>query len=259
VVRVTAYRDLLHEHIGVPTARRITSMRDALEFVAGVIAGPVTEPYPQLTPATWQAMNCRAGRRCHCDFCQWEERNRKRVLDWERAQAMRPQEQHPLPFGSVADALTRYVHWRVDGAALESSSGRQLDTLRDQAASGVRTQRSGRADRDPRAAFLAGRAIDVERSLVRAYQPAERRRGVGTHACIRVLLASVVQSEFDVEGWAAKMAVPATYVVGIVKDGRKAVLVDLAAREVVPMPTRPAELVREVEAARVELERRRVG
>lgn len=253
-----AYRDILLDHVGVPAAQRTSQMRDALEYVAGVIAGPVVDPLPDLREV-WDDMHCRRGkRRCHCAFCAWEKTNRPRIDEWQRAQGLRPQERHPLPFGSVGDALTRYAHWRTDGHGAESHLGPVLDRVRDEAASGVKKENSYRADREPRAAYLAGRAIDVERALVYAYQPDERRRGVRTHDCIRLLLASFVEPGWSAESWAGTYAVAETVVRGVVKSGRRAVLVELAARDMVPTPTRPDVVVRLVAERRAELDARRV-
>ena len=250
-----SYRDTLLEHLGVPQAQRRSLVAQALEYVAGVIAGPaLSEPYPALDREAWAEMQCRAGaKRCRCRFCAWEKLNRPRIDDWSRAQALRPSARHPLPFGSIGDALSRYVAWRQDGAALESVTGRQLDRLRDEAASGVRVGSSARADRDPRSAFLAGRAVDVERALVRVYSDVpERRRGTRTWTAIRVLVCAVCEPQWDVEHESERSGLEVADVKGIVREGRRALVVELASRSIIPMPSRPYSLVREIEQRKAE-------
>ena len=257
------YREALLEHAGVPEAQRRSLLGEAIEYVAGVIAGPaLTEPYPALTPEDWRDMRCRESGTvdgCWCRFCRWETANRARITDWERASSLRPQPRHPSPFGSVGDAIARTMAWRTDGAALESSTGRQLDRLRDEATSGVKAHVGNRADREPRSAYLAGRAVDVERALVRCCSVEERRRGLPTWTYVRVLVASFVAPAWDAEVEAEGLAVSLSIVRGLVRDGRKAMAIELAAREIVPAPTRPSALVREVEMRRAELAERAVS
>ena len=244
------YRDLLLDHVG---ARR-SQLHDALEYVAGTIAGPVVDPLPHVTPENWAGMRCRLGmKRCHCEHCAWEKKNRPRVDEWARAQGLRPQEKHPLPFGSLGDAVARYAQWKADGAAIESYLGPTLDRLRDQASSGVQAEVRTRADRSPRATFLASRAIDVERAILAAYQPDQVRRGVGTHACIGAFVSYHVEAKWDADAWATILAVASSVVRGIVRSGRRAAVVEMAARRMIPTPVKPATVVREIEVRREQL------
>lgn len=240
-----AYRDLLLEHVGVTEVRRADDWRAAIEYALGVIAGPAVEPLPLLTPDVWQEMRCRDGRGCRCAFCSWEERNRKRCDDWARAQALRPQPQKPFPFGSDSDAAEKLRAYAQDGASAPSYMGPMLDRTRDEASLGARVVRSPSSGRDPAGLYHAGLRADVHRCYVAACSSADVRQGATTAETIRVTLA--VQLGAEVEGDAAKLA----------RRGRRAVKVELAARDLTPSP-RSARMVAAVEARREELQRRSV-
>jgi hypothetical protein len=241
-----AYRDLLLDHVGVTEARRADDWRAAIEYVLGVICGPATEPYPALTAEVWADMRCREGRRCHCAFCMWEDRNRPRVLDWERAQSLRPQPQKPYPFGSDADAASKLEAYARDGATAPSYLGPCLDRVRDEAALGARVVRAPGSGRDPAGIYHAGLRADVHRCYVAACSSESVRQGASTADAIRVTLAVQLGHEVDEEHAA------------LAKRGRWATKVELAARELTPPPpARAARMARAVEARREELATRR--
>lgn len=237
-----AYRDLLLEHVGATDARRASEWRLAIEYALGVIAGPVCEPYPILTPETWAAMRCRDGRRCHCEFCLWETVNRPRVQDWNRAQALRPQERKPYPFGSDADAASKLAAYARDGASAPSYIGPMLDRTRDEATLGARVVRSPSAGRDPAGLYHAGLRVDAWRAYVTACSREEVRVGASTAETIRVTLAAQLGGALEDDATA------------LARRGRYAVKVELAARDLTPPPpARATRMCRAVEARRAEL------
>lgn len=236
------YRDTLLEHAGVFGARRADDWRAAIEYALGVICGPAVEPYPALTPEVWAEMRCREGRRCRCAFCAWEETNRKRVLDWERAQALRPQPSKPYPFGSDRDAAEKLAAYARDGAAAPSYFGHMLGRLRDEASLGTRVVRTPSSSHEPAGLYHAGLRADVHRCYVAACSREEVRGAASTHEAIRATIAVQLGEELD--GDTAKLA----------RRGRRAVCVELAARGLVPPPPpRAARMLIAVEARRLEL------
>ena len=244
-----AYRDLLLDHVGVTEARVDSARRDwwsaTIEYFFGVLAGPATEAYPLLTPELWARMRCREGRRCVCDYCQWDERNRKRVDDWTRAQSLRPSPQKPYPFGSDADAASKLEAYARDGATAPSYLGPCLDRVRDEAALGARVVRAPGSGRDPAGIYHAGLRADVHRCYVAACSSESVRQGASTADAIRVTLAVQLGHEVGEEHAA------------LAKRGRWATKVELAARELTPPPpAKAARMARAVEARREELSRR---
>lgn len=238
------YRDLLLEHAGVPDAHRADDWRAAIEYALGVICGPAVEPYPVLTPEAWAEMRCRDGRRCRCDFCAWEERNRKRVIDWERAQALRPQAAKPYPFGSDADAAEKLMTHARDGASAPSYFGAMLSQARDEASLGARVVRAPSSGRDPAGLYHAGLRADVHRCYIAACSRDDVRVGTSTHEAIRVTLAAQLGHEVPDESQP------------LARRARRAVRVELAARDLTPPPpSRAARMVQAVEARRAELRR----
>jgi hypothetical protein len=239
------YKSLLIDHVG---ATKPNWWTETVEFFFGVVAGPVTEAYPQLTPELWARMRCREGRRCVCDYCQWDERNRKRVDDWQRAQSLRPQPQKPYPFGSDADAASKLEAYARDGATAPSCLGPCLDRVRDEAALGARVVRAPGSGRDPAGIYHAGLRADVHRSYIAACSSESVRQGASTADTIRVTLAVQLGHEVGEEHAA------------LAKRGRWRVRVELAARELTPPPpAKAARMARAVEARREELATRRVG
>jgi hypothetical protein len=223
------------------------ALADALEYAAGVIAGPVVDAFPSMTPGTWLAMDCvrsesaaRRGR-CACDFCTWETRNRKRVDDWRRADAMRPQPQKPRPFGSDADAVEQAVAYARDGASAPSYLGPMLDRTRDEASLGLRMARStGSGSRDPAGLYHAGLRVDVWRAYTVACSRDEVRQGATTAAAIRCAMAYAV-------------GVPCEDA-ALARRSRRAARVELAARGLIPdPPLRAGRMLAEVEARRAVL------
>jgi hypothetical protein len=235
------YKSLLIEHAG---AGKPSWWTETVEFFFGVVAGPVTEPFPELTPETWSRMRCREGRRCVCDFCQWQERNQKRVDDWNRAQALRPQPSKPYPFGSDADVASKLEAYARDGATAPSYLGPVLDRVRDEASLGARVVKAPSAGRDPAGLYHAGLRADAQRCYVEACSSPEIRQGASTAETVRVVIA--VQLGHEVAEEQAPLA----------KRARYAVKVELAARELTPPPAKAARMARAVEARREELSRR---
>lgn len=249
-MRIAAKRVLL-DHVGW------TELAEALSWAASVIAGPAVEEYPHPDPAdrdAWQAMRCREQRRsCHCQWCTWEKRNRGVVENWRLSQEhYRLAPRHPAAFGSAADALSRWASWRSSGYTEGSALAGTLSRLEHHAELGM-TPQSGRVAKDSRAVHEAGLSVDVERALVHAYQSEQARQGFPTWSAIAVLCASTGDT-WTADGQAEMMGVPTASVRACVRMGRRAVTVELAARDMIPEPSKPVGLVREVRARRVELE-----
>jgi hypothetical protein len=240
-----AYRDLLLDHVGVTDAQRASMWRDAIEYALGVVSGPAVTPYPAMTPETWADMRCRDGRRCHCDFCVWETRNRPRVQDWARAQSLRPQPRKPHPFGSDGDVASKLEAYARDGATAPSYMGPMLDRTRDEAALGARMARDTGGSRDPAGIYHAGLRADAWRCYLAACSGESVRQGASTAETVRVTL--LAQLGGDVPEALTSLA----------RRARWAVRVELAARELIPAPpVKATRMCRAVEARRAELSRR---
>jgi len=249
VTRVAGeYRDALLEHAFDGEAPRdwLRALGDALVYAAGVIAGPVVDAFPRMTPDTWLAMDCARSEsaprraRCACDFCTWEKRNRKRVDDWTRADTLRPQPRKEAPFGSDADAVEKLATHARDGAPAPSYFGPMLSRARDEASLGVRSARPEGASRDPAGLYYAGLRCDVWLAYTVACSPEDVRRGASTADTVRAAMAFAV-GEPVADGSLARRA-------------RRAARVELAARGLTPdPPPRAATMVRAVEARRAVL------
>ena len=218
-----AYRDALVEHAGVTVARALV---EAIEYAAGVIAGPVVDALPRMTPDVWLTMDCvrsesRARRsRCACEWCTWEKRNRGRVEEWRRADALRPGERKPAAFGSDADAVEQLIIAAQDGASAPSYIGGLLERMRDEATLGVRMDRAG--GREPASLYLAGLRADVWRSYVAACSRLEvRQQATARDAIVAAMSYAIGQPVEDMS---------------LARRARRAVRVELAARDLIPAP-----------------------
>ncbi len=230
---------------------------EALEFLAHVLAGPVVEPYPAITPDTWADMRCRVYacpvRSCRCAWCSWERHNRGAVEAWALSSEKRPHARYALPFGSLSAALEALLRQRA-GATVRSQAGSLIDRAASINALEACVQVTRRADRDDRTTRDADLAVDVERAVVHAYQQPAARRGLPTAACVTLLLASIDSTAPPAEAWAGRLGVPTAVVVGVVRSGRRGATVDLAARDIIPEP-RARQTLRAVGARREELTR----
>lgn len=218
-----AYRDMLVEHSGARAARALV---EALEYAVGVIAGPVVDELPRMTPDVWLSMDCvrsesRARRsRCACEWCTWERRNRARVDEWRRADALRPGERKPAAFGSDADAVEQLITAATDGVSAPSYLGGLLDRMRDEATLGVRMDCA--QGREPASLYLAGLRADVWRSYETACSRPEVRQGASVRDAIVAAMSYAIGRP--------------TRDMSLARRARRAVRVELAARDLIPQP-----------------------
>lgn len=245
------------------TGLRIAELADALDYLAGVIAGPVTEPLPDLREA-WHGMACRHDRRvpvdvtehltdhttCRCDYCRWHVRNAPIVANWGVAQTHRPHRRYELPYGSVNAAVADLLRHRLDGASVRSSAATVGDRARAISALGASVQATTRHGDTPSERRVDS-ALDVER-CARVAAARVATSAAPTAMALSVLVASV--GGIVPEDWAADAGMTLRAAESLVRRVRRAATVELAARGLVPMPRPQARLDREIAQRCAELD-----
>lgn len=197
-------------------------LKSALEYCAAVIAGPATEPYPQLDPDAWRNMRCRDGRRCHCEFCTWEKRYKGTIAEWQRVNSLRPQIRAALP---TLDHVL--VSW-AERTFYRSAAGALIERARDEAS-------APQPSRIPWAVRRADVALEVDRAVLWAYSEPKHRHGLSPEECIRILVASVRGTPIP--------GVDPDLAEKVVRSGRRWVLIDLAARQIIREPRGKRDLI----------------
>lgn len=224
---------------------------------------PSAGPPPVMTAPLWEA-SCRGGivRRCgSCVICVWEREAEKwwAVSPWNRKhQARRPAGAPAWP--SLTAALLALVDWEHHARQAPSALGPVLERLK----AGAHSDGGANRPEDPMLR-RAAEMVRVRQALEGAYPEA----GLKAHAldggtailltramCMRVLLLRTegvlpVMPTYD--ELAVEMVVHVGDLKAVVRNGRRNVTVELAARGLIPMPKPTLGLAELIEAARSKL------
>ncbi len=227
---------------------REVSFEEAIRDVLTLLSGPPIEPYPEMTPAAWQQMRCRKGMsHCSCRFCLVDDMNTRALANWQESQAIRPHMKHSHEFGSVNAALECLLRWRRDGASARSSQGGIQARAEETARLGTQVQTTARYDRDSIELRRATWATDIERACFRAFAEEQERRGLTSRECVAIVLSTVdAQNVVTPEQWAEHTGLTVSSVKGLVRHGRKALTIELAASGYIPRPRARAGLDRAI-------------
>ncbi len=226
---------------------QMSALADALDYLATAIAGPPTEPLPDLRQE-WHRMSCRFGIGiCACKFCCWDAVHRDIVANWEVAQSHRPHQNHLYPYGGLNAALSDVLYRHVDGHRMRSSAGSVAERGRTVSQLGAAVQITRRRG-DPSELRRLDLAIDVD---IAARQAARKvaTTAAPTAFCLSVLYASVSEAR---KGWKVP-GMSEAVLRGIEKRARRRLTIELAARDIIPMPRERARLGQEIETRRAEI------
>jgi hypothetical protein len=213
---------------------------------------PIAQPPPYLVPVSSQgddsAINwqdtCKGaiGHRCgFCPLCEWERDVAKwlELEPWTKQNRLILSDDQPV-WPSVHAAIRALVEYELSGRASPSALGPILDNLRQGA---IRIRRAGttyRRDREDPLISRANKINEVAISLSRAYSN-DNRWGLETSECVIMLLActdGVLKKTPTAKELERHIGLDSDTIKSVVKDGRKKMTVELAARGLIQMPNR---------------------
>jgi hypothetical protein len=234
------------------------SGRDLLLFLqhaAAALLAPMAGPPPRLDPALW-ASSCRGGehRRCgSCELCRWEREAEK----WAHQEPWRKRHRVRRPLGmptwpSLASALIALAEWEHHNRFGPSAMGPMLERLR----RGAIGDGGGNRPDDPLLA-RAAEMVPVREALEVAY-PIGRHEVLSQSQCIAALMArtqGVLDKVPPYGELAAELGIALGDLQALVRAGRRVVTIELAARDLIPMPRPTLGMAEAIESARVRYER----
>lgn len=220
--------------------------RIADAFAASSI--PCASSPPMLDASVWPA-TCKGGeRRCHeCVLCEWE-RDAER---WSSVSMWTPTSKVKKPAGapkwpSLNAAIVALCEWERHGRVAPSASGGILACIERGYMEGG-SNKSG----DP-LLERAGELVRVRLALQAAY-PDNDHWGLTSGQCMAVLAARTPGAFAEMptyESMSERLLVSVGGLKAVVKRGRMVVTVELAARGLIPMPSKESGLFEGIEALR---------
>lgn len=238
---------------GPTAALSDADIRQALVMAFSATLAPTAGPPPVLTPETW-ATACRdVHRRCgECTLCAWE----RDVAMWAHVAPYNKIMRLDKPAGaarwpSLAAALVALIEWERHGRVAPSASAGILACIERGYMEGG-SNKSG----DP----LLNRGGE----LVRVRMALEQACPQGAHPlltqaqCIAVVMArtpGVLLLEEPYDQISAWCGVSVGSLQALVKNGRRSLTVELAARGLIPKPRPDAGLAEAIESALCGMER----
>jgi len=196
--------------------------------------------------------------RCQtCALCAWEKEADRwhQVAPWNRELHVHRERIHP--FTSLDAAIIAFAEWERHNRTAPSAMGPLIDKLERGDVGGGGT--SYRPGRESSVLVRATDVVPVRKALERAFA-ARNVWSLSPVTCQVLLVASVggvLPRKPSPDQLAESFGTQRATVKSVVYAGRRSATIELAARDVIPMPARSDGLHWEISLRRMELERRR--